>query len=217
MKKKIDPQHYLTDAIIISDEWDDFDYDLKSNIEELGHIDYDSKPINWKKDRLGYGYLRYVENLLREKFKRENSKIKTVDDLQTRIKNYTHLKAIIKDIRELQTLIEKYDNLKIFLLTLRITTIASRVGFIPDLIQLGEKYSETQSKRLPKKRTIKGITPEMREATKEKIIEHFKKARLKNPRLKPSSFAKNNAAKHAAEYKLSPRSVRLILSKAVGS
>ncbi len=200
MKKKIEPkhpQHYLTDALITSDEWDSFDYKLQLEIKELGTVDYDSQDINWKKNTLAFGYLYHVEKLLIEK--------------------YQWVDHEIEDIRELQTFIEKYNGLKTFLLTLRVATIAYRAGFIPKLVTVGAarlKYGEQQSiDRIGKPRGHGGLNPAEIQTRNKQIVEHFKKALLKNSSLKPSRFAD----KHAAEHKVSPRTIRLILSKAVGN
>ncbi len=191
MKKKIDPQHYLTDALVTSDEWDSFDYNLQSNIKELGQIDYDSTPLNWKKNTLAFGYLYHIEKLLLEKHQWMNHEI--------------------EDIRELQTLIEKYDHLKTFLLTVRIATIGYRNGLIPEFVTEGEahlKYRVEQSVKGKKPRSHDGKTPTEIQIRNNQIVEHFKKTRLN-----PSGFSK----KYAAKYSLKPRRVREILKIAVGN
>ncbi len=196
MKKKNDPLLYVTDSLITSDEWDSFDYNLRLQIKELGHIDYDSTSSDWKKNTLAFGYLYRVENLLIE---------------QGEIENRT-----IENIRELQTLIKKYDNLKIFLLTLRIATITHRAGLIPKLVTGGEahmKYRDQQREKAKKPRSYKGKTPTEIQTRNDQIREHFKKALIKNPRLTPYSFSE----KHAARYGLKPRRVRDILKLAVGN
>lgn len=115
-KKRIDDiDRYITDALIVSDEWDNFDYNLQSEIKELAQIDYDGTPLDWKKNTLAFGYLSHVEKLLLEKYRCGDHEI--------------------ENIRELQGLIEKYNHLKTFLLTLRIATIAYRAGMIPKLVQ----------------------------------------------------------------------------------
>lgn len=126
MKKKSAPTYYLTDALVTSDEWENFDYHLRSEIKELGQIDYDKAPLNWKKNTLAYGYLYHVEKLLHEKLE---------DWYDAR-----------DDIHELKTLIEKYDHLKTFLLTLRIATIAYRAGTISQMVK-AEADKQTNRKR----------------------------------------------------------------------
>lgn len=193
MKKKIDPQHYLMDALVTSDEWDSFDYKLQLEIKELGHIDYDSAPIDWKKNTLAYTYLYHVENLLLEKYQ--------IGDHE------------IENIRELQTLIKKYDHLKTFLLTVRIATIAYRAGLIPAAVKGDWKHRCEQHEKGKKPRSHGGKMPAEIQTRNNQIVEDFKKALLKNPSLTRSRFAE----KHAAEHKLSPRTVRLILKMAVGN
>jgi len=125
MKKKIDLQHFYTDVLVTSDEWESFDYYLQSQIKELAEIGYDNRPQFWK-NNLAYSYLWHVEKLLLEKSQCGNHEI--------------------ENIRELQTLIEKYDHLKTFLLTLRIATIAYRAGLIPKMVK-AEADKQTNRKR----------------------------------------------------------------------
>jgi hypothetical protein len=70
------------------------------------------------------------------------------------------------------------------------------------------KFQLMQSKKAKKPRTRNGMTPEERTERNNKIIEHFKRTHLSQ-----SSFA----TKHEAKYALKPRSIRLILSKTLGS
>ena len=187
MKKKIDPQRHFTDAVNAFDEWDSFDYDLQQQIKELARIDYDKNPQLWK-NNVAYGYLYHIEKLLTEKYQGSGSEI--------------------ENIRELKTLLNKFDNLKTCLLTLQVATAAYRAGLIPELVQAGVSLKRSQSEKGSKRRTRNGITPAERSERDQKIFQHFKKTRLK-----PSGFAE----KHAAKFGLKPRSVRLILKKAVGS
>jgi hypothetical protein len=194
MKKKIDPKRYLTDALITSDEWDSFDYNLRTQINELGQIDYDSKSLDWKENTLAFGFLWHAEKLLRERVQW----------------------CGLDNIPELRALIEKYDHLKTFLLTLRIATIVYRNGLIPELIIEGEahfKYRDKQSEKARKPRSHEDKTPIEIRARNNQIIEDFKEARRKNPRIKASGFAE----KHGDEYGLKPRQVRNILKMAVGN
>jgi hypothetical protein len=196
MKKRIDPQHYITDALITSDEWDSFDYKLRLEIEELEHIDYDSTPIDWKKNTLAFGYLYHVEKLLDEKCQCGDHEF--------------------ENIRELQTLIKKYDHLKTFLLTVRIATIAYRAGLIPKFITEGEehlKYRDRQREKAELPRGHDGKDPAEIQTRNNQIREHFQKAHIKNPSLTISGFAE----KHAARYRLKSRRVRDILKMAVGN
>ena len=75
-------------------------------------------------------------------------------------------------------------------------------------IEIGVSRKRKQRATREKRKTWGGLTQEQLSARDQKIVEHFKTTRLT-----AASFAK----KHAAEHKLSPRTVRLILSKAVGS
>ena len=56
-------------------------------------------------------------------------------------------------------------------------------------------------------------TPKEIEIRNNQILNHFREALLKNPRLTPSGFSKKHAAKHG----LKPRRVRDILKMAVGN
>jgi len=114
-----------TDALVASDEWENFDYNLRLQIEELARIDYDKKPEKWKRNTLAYGYLWHVEKLLRE--------TGTID-------NYT-----LNTIKELKKVITKYEGTKILLLTLRLATIVMRAGIIPEMAQFGYKTKKRSS------------------------------------------------------------------------
>ena len=191
--KKNDPEHYLTDALVTSDEWDSFDYNLRMQIKELGQIDYNSTSIDWKKNTLAFGYLYHVEKLLLEKNQCENFGI--------------------ENIRELQTLIKTYDHLKTFLLTLRILTLAYRAGLIPEFVTHGKNFRKDQSKKGSKLRGHDGKTAADLQTRNNLIIEDFKKALRKNPRLTPSAFAQ----KYAANYNLKSRRIWDLLKMAVGN
>ncbi|MFC1798644.1 hypothetical protein ACFLZL_02420 [Thermodesulfobacteriota bacterium] len=150
MKKKTDPQHYLTDSLITSDEWDSFDYNLRSQIKDL-EKHYDSLSDDRKKSMLAHTYLYHVEKLLKERKETGNQ--------------------AIENIHELQTLIKKYDHFKTFLLTLRIATTAYRAGLVPELVIMGHTHSKGQSKKGQ-------TTPKALPERNRKIIEHFKKTHL---------------------------------------
>ncbi len=191
MEKKID--HYVTDSLITSDEFDNFDHQLRLQLKELKQIDYDSQSINWKRNTLPFGFLWHVEKLLAKKGKTPDQSI--------------------ENIKELQALLGKYANVKTFLLTLRIATIAYRAGLIPEFTTLGEAYRNQQQKRANKPRSRGGKSPAEIQTRNAQIIEHFKKALLEYPNITQSSFSK----KHAAGYGLKPRQIRNILKIGVGS
>lgn len=71
-----------------------------------------------------------------------------------------------------------------------------------------KRLSQAQRQKRGKRHTWKGQTREQLSERNQEIIEHFKKTRFT-----PSNFADI----HAAKYGIKPRTVRLILSKAVGS
>jgi hypothetical protein len=190
MKKKINAQHYLTDALITSDEWDSFDYNLRMQIKELGQIDYDAKPLNWKKNTLAFGYLYHIKNLLLEKSENDSYEI--------------------KNIQELETLIEKYDHLKTFLLGLRIATIGYRAGIIPRFVTEGEAFLKRQRRFGQRSGQQKSTKIKTRD---DQIRKDFQKIHIKNPRITPSGFAKS----HADKYGLRARRIQDILKTAVGS
>ena len=79
---------------------------------------------------------------------------------------------------------------------------------VREAMERSEKHSQEQRQKRAKRQTWKGLTREQLTERNQKIVDHFKKNRLK-----PSSYAQRYAAKNG----LSPRSVRLILSKAVGN
>jgi hypothetical protein len=197
MKKKIDCDHYVTDALVTSeDEWDSFDYNIRTQIKDLGKIDYDSQSSDWKKNTVAFAYLHYLEKLLLEKEQWVNHEI--------------------EDIREIQTLIERYDHLKTFLLTLRIAMIGFKNGHIPRLITEGEahfEYRNAQSLKRGKRRIYGNKTLTEIEARNNQIVQDFKKTLQKNPNLTPSGFSK----KHAVDYKLKPSMVQKIIKKAVSN
>lgn len=80
--------------------------------------------------------------------------------------------------------------------------------FAKKAMVLGESRSNKQKETRSKRHTWKGQTCEQLSERNQEIIEHFKKTRFT-----PSNFANI----HAAKYGIKPRTVRLILSKAVGS
>ena len=184
----------ITDNLITSgEEFNYFDTQLQLWQKELSKTRYDNQPSKWPLSgsweyQFACSYLDKAERLLKEK--------------------KLHFNDENEIIREIRALFGKYENLKMFLLTLRIATITYRAGFIPELVQHGVTFSKIQSERLPEKRTIKGVTLEMRIERNQIIIDHFKKTRFT-----PNHFAD----KYAEDYKLSPRTVRFILSKAVGN
>ena len=158
MKKKIDPEYYPTDALITSDEWDSFDYNLRLEIKELGMVNYDDLSEDWKKNTYAFGYLFHAEKLLNEK-----GEMLTIEQW----------KHAINNIRELKTLIKKYDHLKTFLLTLRLATITYRAGLIPKFTTEGAAYLNRQSHAGQQK-------PAGIQTRDDQIREHFKKAHNKN-------------------------------------
>lgn len=115
MKKKIESEQYITDELISSDEWDNFDYRIREEIESYKQVFHTGQSLNWETSLVGSSYLLYAEKLLRQKGQWRG----------------------VGDIKELQTLISKYDDLKIFLLTLRIATMTYREGLIPMLVREG--------------------------------------------------------------------------------
>lgn len=196
MKKKSNPQKRLskeiTDALITSDEFDSFDYNLKFQIKELASIGYDSEPQLWK-NNLAYSYLYHAEKLLLKKNQIGDSEI--------------------ENIRELQTLIKKYENIKTMLLTLRIVISASRAGIIPQIVTGFVKYSKSQSGKGSKKRGRSGKSVDEIETRNIHIRNDFKQAKLKNRHLTPHQFSNDPPQ----DYSIKPRQIRAILKMAVGS
>ena len=185
MRKSLD--HNLTDTIVTSDEWDNFDYNLRLQIEELADIDYDNKLEKWKENTLASGYLNYAERLLRE--------TGVIDD-------YT-----LNSIRELKKEIMEYRNMKTLLLTLRLVTITLRAGIIPEMAHYGENYRKAQSRKSSTKRTTRGLTPNERQKRNERIVEHWKQ--VSNKGLKLNSFAQ----KHVKTYKIGTTQIKKIIQK----
>lgn len=109
MKKLLDRN--ITDALMTSDEWESFDYNLQQQIQELSRIGYDEKPEEWKKNTLAYSYLWHAEKLLKE---------------SGAMDKYTETL-----IEELKKGILKYEGMKILLLTLRLATMTARAGVLP--------------------------------------------------------------------------------------
>jgi len=167
----------VTDAILVTDEWDNFDFNIDLQIKELEIIDFDSKPETWKENTLGRGYLAYCEKLLKKSG--ADSSILTV-------------------IEELKSNISKYENMRLFLQTLRLAIMVSRMGAVPGLAQLGEKRSQTQRENRNRRQTWKGLTKIQRKQRNEKIIEHFETSKAKNPQISVNGFA----AKYASQYGL---------------
>lgn len=188
MKKSLD--HNVTDALITSDEWESFDYNLRLQIEELAEINYDSKSEEWKKNTLASGYLCYVEKLLQE--------AGIVD-------NYT-----INTIKELKKTIISYGGMRIFLQTLRLATIATRAGIIPKMAHVGERHSDTQTEKRLKRTKWKGLTREQLLDRNQKIIKHYKHV-SKNGHITLHCFAK----KHADKYCLKPTRIKQIIKSSL--
>ena len=188
MKKSLD--YNVTDALITSDEWENFDYNLRLQIDELANIDYDSQSKEWKKNTLAAGYLYYVGKLLQE--------AGVVD-------NYT-----INTIKELKKAITNYGGMRIFLQTLRLATIATRAGIIPKMAHVGVRHSDTQTEKRLKRTKWKGLTREQRSARNQKIIEHFKKA-SESGHIKLHGFA----IKHADKYLLKPTRMKQIIKSSL--
>ncbi|MBE9572346.1 MAG: hypothetical protein IMF11_17090 [Proteobacteria bacterium] len=187
MKKSLDCN--VTDALIVSDEWENFDYNLRLQIEELANIDYDNKSKEWKENTLASGYLYYVEKLLQEAGMVDNHTINTIKELRKAITNY--------------------DSMRIFLQTLRLATIATRAGIIPEMAHVGERHSDTQTEKRLRRTTWNGLTREQLSLRNQEIVARYKKAYEKNKAVTPNSFA----TQHASEYNLKERQIRNILPK----
>lgn len=189
MKKSLN--YNITDAMIASDEWESFDYNLRLQIEELATIDYDNQPEKWKENTLARSYLYHAEKLLQE---------------TGAMNDYT-----INTINELKKVIMKYEGMNIFLQTLRLATIVTRAGIIPEMAECGENYRKEQSRKASIKRTTGGLTPDERQKRNESIVEHYKKAREKNRDITLNSFAKQ----HADKYRLKPTRIKQIITSSL--
>lgn len=188
MKKSLD--HNITDALVTSDEWESFDYNLRLQIEELEEIDYDNKSKEWKKNTLAAGYLYYAEKLLQET---------GIVDAHT-----------IDTIKELRKAITNYDGMRIFLQTLRLAIIVTRAGIIPQMAHAGKKHSDTQTEKRLRRTTWKGLTQEQLSTRNQKIIKHYQHV-SKNGHITLHCFA----VKHADKYRLKPTRIKRIIKSSL--
>ena len=188
MKQPLD--HNITDALITSDEWESFDYNLRLQIEELAKVDYDNQKPTWKENTLANTYLFHVEKLLRK---------------TGGLDAYT-----LKTIEELKKVIMNFEGMKILLLTLRLATLATRAGIIPEIAQMGVNTSAVQSKKGSKRPVVDGLTPEQRDRRNMEINEHFKKVA---GNLSTYGFAK----KYEKKYGLKQAQIRKILKDRVAT
>ena len=172
----------LTDALVTSDEFDSFDYNLRQEIEELAKVDYDSQSDSWKGNTLGYAYLWQTEKLLRAAGLMDEYTFEMINELKERM-------AVYRDLR-------------LMLQTIRLATITVRAGIIPEMAHFGEGFRKRQSKVASRHRTTGGLTPEERQGRNEKIVAHFKKTFL---------TLHGFATRHAAKYDLSPTSIKNII------
>jgi hypothetical protein len=183
MKKKIDPERYITDALITSEyEFDYFDDQLQLQLKELAEIRYDDQPESWKRNTLAYSYLDKAERLLKEK---------ALDD---------------GTVRELRSLIGKYTNLKMFLLTLRLATITYRAGLIPKLTTEGASYLNRQRDKAGKPRSHDGKTPAELKTRNQEIKSAFEKKKTTDS---DNAFY----IRYGKKYNLSRSAIRKIVEK----
>jgi len=103
----------ISDKLLTSDEWDNYEYSLRQEIKELGEIGYDEKSDEWKRNTLAYGYLFRAEEILR--------KAGLLDQ-------YTQ-----DSIEEIRKATAKYEGLKLVLLTIRLAIMTARAGVVPGL------------------------------------------------------------------------------------
>lgn len=185
MKKSLDDN--ITDALITSDEWDNIHYDLKQEMAAL--LDRETFE-ECKNQNFAHTYLAHAEKLIRGK-----------GDVDV---------GIPPLIRELRDSVKDYKCWRVFMQMLRLTTIISRSGVIPEMAHTGEKFKHVQSDKASKQRARNGLTPEKRAERNRKIIEHFKKA-SKNGHIKLNGFAK----KHADKYGLKPTQFKEIIKKSL--
>lgn len=183
MKKSLDDN--ITDALITSDEWDNIHYDLKHELAAL----LDRKTFEECRDQnFAHTYLAHAEKLIREK-----------GDID-----------ITPLIRELRDALKDYKCWRVFMQMLRLTTIISRSGVIPEMAHTGEKYKHVQSAKGSKQRARNGLTPEKRAERNQKILEHYKKA-SKNGHIKLNGFA----TQHADKYGLRPTQFKEIIKSSL--
>ena len=192
MKKPLDKN--LTDALVTSDEFDSFDYNLRQEIEELGKIDYDSQSDSWKENTIASTYLLTAEKLLREA---------------------GLLDGFADTIGELKKEITEYRSARVLLQTLRLAIITARAGIIPEMAHYGEGFRKRQSKVASRHRTTGGLTPEERQGRNEEIIARFETA-SKNGRITPNGFATKYAkngftTEDGKTHKLSPTQIKNII------
>ncbi len=88
------------------------------------------------------------------------------------------------------------------------SAMKARIRPLEPLFGMGQEFSSSQKKRRKNRQIWNGKTPGQRSERNIKIVEDFKKSPLNK-----SSFAE----KHHKKYQLKPRSIRDILSKALGS
>lgn len=167
-KKRISPAHYMTDALITSDEWDNVLFNLKHELRAFR----DKETFDECKERNNaLLYLLHAEDTL------------TAGSHLT-----SDARAMILELRQA---IKHYDAWRVFVQTLCLATTVYRAGLIPQFIARAEGYSKKQSDKASRPRSRGGKTPADIKKRNEEIIEHFKKSRLT-----ASSFAVKYASKY---------------------
>ncbi|MFC1580036.1 hypothetical protein ACFL4N_03910 [Thermodesulfobacteriota bacterium] len=120
-----------TDGLRTSDEWENVEHIIKTELYELG----DKKIFGKKKnDNIAQTYLKYAEQLLEEKGL-------LTSDIQSLI-------------RELKERVKDPDTWSVFIQTLRLATITARAGTIPKLAQAGAEMKTNSSKTRELKKKI---------------------------------------------------------------
>jgi hypothetical protein len=166
---KRNPWDEVLDSIIVSDEWDNLDYEMKE--EQAGLMDPETF-AECEFENNAHTYLNHAERILKLHGPLSHGMEKLIDDLR-------------KDAGQ-------YESYHVFIRALRLFIAVVQAGTVPGLANMGADYGETQSIKGKKPRTRNGLTPTERKQRDKKIKKHFAKSRL----TKVNSFAKKYSQKY---------------------
>jgi len=155
-----------TDGPIMTDGFEDFEYNLLSQVKELAAVDYDALPLSFKENTIAFAFLHHAQKILPPKVLRGNAGL---------------------TIRELRKRLQTYEHFKTFCLAIHCATLAYRAGALPEKITEAQSYEAYRESQAEKR---KGKTSAKLEARNKKIIEGWEKSKS---RLSKNSFAKRQA------------------------
>jgi hypothetical protein len=182
-----------TDKLLLTGKW--YEVDVKLNVQINAFKDADVFRAN-------------KENNVVQNFINHSEKLFDKNGVDFGYSNIDEKKLI----QELRDKLQNYEQWRVAAQTLRLAILAFRSGKLSEIKEIAIYEKRKQSRKGRKPKTVNGITPEMRAIRDKKIIENFKKSKLS-----ANNFANKNAVKYKKEYDISPRRVRDILSKEVGS